>query len=473
MVVESKQSTPRVAMLVPFTRFWQTAVAYDLADELGRFAGAAVAGLGGDVDIASIAMIGDREEGKAARLGIECEDVDAVLVFQAMAVMPAYVLAALPQGVPIIVWSVTRHVRLADPYDHAAIVTGGSTVGTPMLTSVLTRHGRPFELVIGRPEDAATRTAVIASLRAACAARSVQRGRLGLVGSEIDGYDCVTLDARRVNECLGLTVVSIEPAEVAELWRTVSPQRVAELEREVREAFDVDADIEGDVLARTIRAACAIEDLVERHKLDAGAMNCHVPEIRLGSEIGIAPCFGLGQMTTRGIPWTCSGDGLTAIAMLMLKSLGAAAQYHELEAFDLASGEFVIANTGEHDLAFGDGEMPQLTRNRWFAKDPLCGACACFTGKPGPATLVGFVQLDAPRPKYRLVVASGELTRRRFPDVGTPNGAFRFGAAGEAVAAWSRWCRAGVNHHSAAAPGDHAAALAAVARLLGIEAEFV
>ena len=33
-------------------------------------------------------------------------------------------------------------------------------------------------------------------------------------------------------------------------------------------------------------------------RFDAGAMNCHVPEIRLGPDVGIAPCFGLGRSTT-------------------------------------------------------------------------------------------------------------------------------------------------------------------------------
>ena len=151
------------------------------------------------------------------------------------------------------------------------------------------------------------------------------------------------------------------------------------------------------MLDRSLRAACALDDLVARHRLDAGAINCHVPEIRFGDDIGIAPCFALGRQTSRGIPWACAGDVVTAVAMMTLKGLGAAAQYHELESLDYETGELVVASSGEHDLAFA-GEQPRLVRNHWFDRDARCGACACFGAPPGPATLVGFTEIDAPAP---------------------------------------------------------------------------
>jgi L-arabinose isomerase len=230
----------------------------------------------------------------------------------------------------------------------------------------------------------------------------------------------------------------------------------------------VQPDAEGDVLARSLRAACALDDLVVRHRLDAGAINCHVPEIRFGEEIGIAPCFALGRETSRGVPWACTGDVVTAVAMLTLKLLGGAAQYHELESLDYDTGELVIASSGEHDLAFA-GERPRLQRNLWYDSDPRCGMCACFAAPTGPATLVAFTELGAPAPGYRYIVASGEFTGTDWPGVGTPYAAFRF-AGGAGVDAWMRWCRGGANHHSAATPGDFAAHVESVARFIGVDA---
>jgi len=385
--------------------------------------------------------------------------------------MPAYTLAALRPlaDLPVVVWTAHRQRRLPPDFDHAAITSEGATVGTPMLTNTLVRAGRPFELVVGRIDDEAALAAAGRALLAGAVATRLRRSRVGRVGPVFDGYDCVDADDGRLRAATGIEPVRLEAAELRDLYLAVAPGRVAELERETRARYRVEASAEGDALERSLRAACALDDLVERHRLDAGALNCHVPEIRFGEEVGIAPCFALGRQTSRGIPWACAGDVVTAVAMLTLKRLGAAAQYHELESLDYETGELVVASSGEHDLDFSGEERPRLVRNLWYDSDPRCGACACFGAPAGPATLVGFTELDAPAPGYRFVVASGEFTATGWPGVGTPYAAFRF-ASGPAVEAWTRWCRAGANHHSAATPGDFAGPVVSVARFLGVEA---
>jgi L-arabinose isomerase len=367
-----------------------------------------------------------------------------------------------------VVWTANRERRVPSDFDHQRITSEGATVGTPMLTNVLVRSGRPFELAVGLVDDDGVVAAVAEALRLGAVASRLRRARIGRVGPVFQGYDCVDADDDRLRAATGIEAVRIDAAELRELYLAVEPGRVAELERETRAGYEVDPGAEGDVLARSLRAACALDDLVERHRLDAGAVNCHVPEIRFGPEVGIAPCFALGRQTSRGVPWACAGDVVTAVAMLTLKLLGAASQYHELETLDYETGELVIASSGEFDLDFA-GERPRLIRNLWYDADPHCGACAVFAAARGPATLVGFTELDSPEPGYRYVVAPGEFTGTGWPGVGTPYAAFRFGS-GPAVEAWTRWCRAGANHHSAATPGDVAAAVETVARFLGAEA---
>ena len=352
--------------------------------------------------------------------------------------------------------------RRFDPeFDHGSITSQGATVGAPMLTSVLVRDGRPFELALGPVDDPSTVHKVQRALVAAVAAGRLGRARIGRIGRPLDGYACVDTDDERLRDATGIELVPIEPTEVRDFYGAVTAARIRDLELEVRADYTV--EIEGDELERSLRAALAIDDLVEHHHLDAGAMNCHVPEIRLGEEIGIAPCFALGRSTTRGVPWTCVGDVLTAVAMLTGKLLGAAAQYHELEAVDYITSELVMASSGEFDLGFGGGDRPRLVRNGWFASDPRCGACACFAGPAGPATLIGFAEVAD---GYRLIVAEGELTGRTFAATGTANGGFRFARG---LDGWKDWCQAGANHHSSATRDAFGDAIAVLGRLAGIE----
>jgi L-arabinose isomerase len=257
-----------------------------------------------------------------------------------------------------------------------------------------------------------------------------------------------------------MEVVELEPREVREAYDAVSDKRTAAMLEETRGLYDVEVDGEG--LQRSLRAACAIEDIVNAHGLDAGAMNCHVPEIRFGG-IGVTPCFGLGRSASRGVPWTCTGDVLTAVAMLIGKALGGAAQYHELETYDYETDEFVVASSGEHDLALAPGVRPALIENSWFAGDAITGVCACFSAPAGPATLLSVADVGG---GYRLIAATGAFTGRGFPSTGTANAGFRFDRG---LDGWTDWCRFGANHHSSATPGALAGAAATCARFLGIE----
>lgn len=451
----------RILIVLPYWDFWASAVAYDLRAERQALLEAASSALSPWVEVIGAVTVASREDGQAIRP----DTADALLVLQTMAVPPAYTLAALDTAphLPVVIWALHRRRDVPRDFDHAAITAEGATVGTPMLTSALVRSGRRFELVLGTLEDAAAAGRVLVG---AAAASKLRRARLGRLGMPFDGYDSVNVDAECFQAATGVELVAIPADEFTAAYGRATAAETEEVEREVRASFEVEAEAEGEGLGRSFRAAVALESLVRDHALDAGAINCHVPEIRFGRDVGIAPCFALGRMTSAGVPWSCAGDVVTAFAMLAAKLVGASALYHELEVLDYESGEMIIANTGEHDLAFArEASRPKLQRNLWFKDDPICGVCACFSGKPGPATLVAFAQLDAPN-RYRLIIAPGEIADSGWPGVGTPNAAFRFRRGAEG---WLDWCRAGATHHSSATPGDFTVELEALGRFLGLE----
>lgn len=435
---------PRVTLVEPYWEFWEQSVPYDLRADRAALAQQVQTAL----DVAWVAP----------------EHADAVLVLQTMAVPPARTLPELG-NLPAVVWAAHRPGSLRADFDHAAITSEGATVGAPMLTSVLVRAGRPFELVLGRIDDRAVQSAVTDALGAAAAASRLSRARIARVGQPLDGYDCVDTDDRLLREQTGIELVAIDPAEVRELFLAVDPARVAELERETRTVYDV--EIHGDELERSLRMACAIDDLAVSYGLDAGAMNCHVPELRFGEDVGVTPCMALGRATTLGIPWTCVGDVLTAVAMLATKLLSGAAQYHELEAVDYETEDLILASSGEYDLALAGGSRPHLIRNGWFASDRRQGACACFCAAAGPATLVGFAQVGQ---AYRMIAAEGEFSGRCFPATGTANGGFRFARG---LAGWTKWCRAGANHHSSATHGALGSRIDLLGRFLGVDVSLI
>jgi L-arabinose isomerase len=428
-----------VALVHPYWSFWEASVPYDLRADRDELAAA----VRGRLDVEWVAP----------------DQADCVLVLQTMATPPAWTLAELPPA-PLVVWAAHRRRHVPEHFDHGGITAEGATVGTPMLTSVLVRERRPFELVVGLIDDAATLRAVGDALRGAAAAARVARARVGRIGPVQDGYACVDTPDDALRERIGVEVVRLDAAEMRDAYECVGAEELRAIEAETADRYDV--RVQGDGYARSLRAACAIERLVRDHRLDAAALNCHVPEIRFGP-VGIAPCFGLGRSTSAGVPWTCTGDVLTAIAMLIGTALGGASQYHELESYDYDRDEFVIASSGEHDLRLAPEVTPALIENDWFRGDPQVGVCACFSAPAGPASLLALADVGH---DYRLIAAAGEFTGRSYLDTGTANAGFRFRGG---LAGWRRWCELGASHHSSASPGELAPAAGACARFLGIE----
>jgi L-arabinose isomerase len=460
----------RVAALVPFWEFWQDAAPGDLRARVRATAERTLGALG-PVERVALEMV-TAEDAAGAIARIEAAAPDVLLVVQLMAVPPARttaVLDAFPQ-LPVVVWGVHDAVIPQAGYGHAEITTEGATVGSTQLVTMLVRSRRPFALHVGRLTDDAVLGAVAQSLAAGRAARRLRTGTLARIGREPDGYDCVVCDPSELAQATGLCVVAVAPAELAARVRAVPDDAVAELRAEVDAVFDVAPETAptGESMRRSLRFAVALDALDRELDVSAGALNCHLPELRFAPDIGVAPCFALGRETTRGIPWACAGDMLTAVALLTTKALGGAALYHELETIDYDSGELVIANTGEHDLGWADpSARPALRANGWFQADAVCGACACFGPRPGAATLVAFTPHPDEPSGFRFVVAEGTFGERRFPAAGTPNGAFRFRHR-DAADGFVTWAMAGSNHHSSSTPGHYGDAVAAVARFLGV-----
>jgi L-arabinose isomerase len=467
----------RVAIVHPYWELWEHTAGPTFRSERLALAHRVASILGDRAAVVGVHDFASPEEAAAVADALGGAAVDVLLVLQTMATPPGFALALLERmpEIPIVLWALHETGLAGSTVSHRDITTQGATVGAPMLTNLLSRSGIAVELVLGRLADPVVHERVGRAIRIAATARRLRRARLGRIGRPIDGYLHVDVEAGALREAIGIDLIPIDPEEVVDAYRAIPDDEVAALEDEVCREWLFEEDVTVDeALGRSLRAALAIEKVAHAHRLDAGAFNCHTQQFRFGEPIGIAPCFGLGRLTSLGMPWTCTGDVVTAVAMLTTKRLGGVAVYHEIETVDYASGEVVIANSGEHDLAWlAPGERPRLRRNGWFCdKDPHCGVCAVFEPAPGPATLVAFTPHPAARGGFRYIVARGELTARRFPTTGTVNGAFRF-AAGPVEETWVRWVAAGAIHHSSATPGDIADEVVALARHLGIEAVVV
>lgn len=448
----------RVGVLHPYWSFWESAVGPDFPENRRALGARVVQTLERVVDVAWSETVqpGDDIAALVARVPA---DIDALVVASTMASSPGALVEVLDvyPTVPVVLWAAHDGLAVDPDISHSGITERGGTVGIPMIGAYLTRTGRPYDVVAS---DLADLDVIGPAVIAAAAAGVVRRARLGIVGTPIPGYEWARVPTATL-ERYGITAVERSVEVLAERL-TATPSDDADLDRSALDGMAIDPEVTEADLGRALRYAAALDGLVADEALDAGTLNCHVPALRLG--IGSAPCLALGACTTRGVPWTCTGDVATALAMLLVTSLGAPTLYHEIEALDEVSDEAILANSGEHDARFATIDPKRVIVNPWFDRSPAT-ASAEYTIAPGPASLVGIAtQADG---SLTVVVAPGRFTARTSHDSGTANAAFVFDS-GPIAQAWRRWSLAGVGHHSCATDRDLTRELEALSRHLGL-----
>lgn len=407
---------------------------------------------------------------QAARAGAQLaeEELDGILIYPTMAAPPGFAWDAVASlKAPILVWNGHTVTRVRDEFDMQDATRHSHNVGTVMVTNVLRRFNRKFVLFTG-PVGADSSVACLREYVTACAATGVlRRARIGRIGMEIPGYVDVAIGAGELRRAVGAELVDIGLEEWQQTFDDVAPGSVRSLADGLRGEYSV--ELPEEAFERSCRIALAMRDLVARHGLSAGAVNCHSEFFRSNPGVGMVACLGVSWLTGEGVPFSCTGDIPTSVAMLLLKSLGLQAQYAECDMTDYERDFILFTNCGEGDPRIcASGARKRLLPNVHYPGVCGEGACLYFEAAAGPATMCGFSPDASVASGFSLAVAEGELCGTRHPRLAVPNNVFRFRNS-NAVEGFNRWCHAGATHHCAVSLGDHARKLRLCGELLGID----
>src|SRR3954471_12772290 len=88
---------PRIALALPYNTFWEASVPFDLRADREALADRAQAALEPHVEVVARGTVASGEDGVELGRRLRASEVEAVLVLQTLAVMPAYTSAALAE----------------------------------------------------------------------------------------------------------------------------------------------------------------------------------------------------------------------------------------------------------------------------------------------------------------------------------------------------------------------------------------
>lgn len=461
---------PTVAFVPLYFTLFDRFMPAELRERRERMA-ARIADLLAGVDLRVTGLVDSVEAAREAASKVAAAAPDGIVLLPTMASPPEYawtVAEACPDT-PLLVVCGQESARVPHPYDTDRATERSAPVGAMMVTNVLARQGRQYAMVTGDVNGQAVEAGLsewLAGLGAAVAVRSL---RVGAFGEPIPGYDDVVTTPAEL-EAIGVELVQVTSGDLEERYGEATPASYDDL----IEALGVEPDsssVGEEVLERSLRLWSTLRSLTLDLQLEAGTVNCHGQLFRDNKTIGITACTAVTALSSQGIPFSCTGDVPTAIALAVGNLIAGAALYGELYQLDIEENWVLFANGGEGDVRCA-ASTPRLLHEDHYAGEHGPGVAVAFDVEPGPAMLLSLTPQPTAEGGWALVAAAGEIVGADHPELEGPHGRFRF-ANHEVRNGFEAYAKAGATHHSALIPGIHSFALGTFANAVGIELRVV
>jgi L-arabinose isomerase len=428
--------------------------------------------LGGDV--VSAGLVDDERRAREAGDLFASSQVDLVLCH---AVTYATSSTVLPVIQAAKVPAVLLGLQPAATLDYAEIDTGEwlancAACCVPEIAGALTRARIPYDTVAGTIEDDARAWEKIGAwVRAAGAARSLRRARLGFMGHTYAGMLDLYSDFTAVSAQLGAHVEVLEIDDLGVHVNGATDDEVAAKIAEIRSAFSF-ADPSSDPIAGPVtdeqldwsaRVAVGLDKLAAEHALD-GLTYYYRGADNEAERLGAGVIVGNSLLTARGVITSGEGDLKTNIAQVLLDRLGAGGSFTEYYALDFEQEFVLMGHDGPGHIAIAE-EQPTLRSLKLFHGKRGAGLSVEFKVRNGPITIVGCTQTAEGR--LKLIVAEGESIPGETFRIGNTNSRLRFSLTPADI--FEAWCEHGPTHHVALGIGHVACEVRNVARLLDLE----
>ncbi len=186
---------------------------------------------------------------------------------------------------------------------------------------------------------------------------------------------------------------------------------------------------------------------------------------KLGPEF-VYDSIGAVQRACAG-GYAAEGDATAAMLMAAMLRLCGQAGFSEMYMMDFAREAILLCHAGEGNWAMCRRDKKPFLMDRVFNEGGLSNPpTPIFTPEPGPAGVMSLVHVGGER--FRLVYAPGEiLDECSLRKIDMPYMFFR--PASGVRACIKAWLEQGGTHHEIIVPGDYAARVRLLCRLLGIE----
>lgn len=384
----------------------------------------------------------------------EAQGVDVVVLFQCTLSdgRLAPTMAQLWPD-PLILWATPEN-------QEGDMISSCSLVGTHVWSSTFRHSNKPFELVYGGPEEAATQRRFREAVRMAATARKLRNARLGVIGGQAPGYFAMGADPFAIYKGLGAQVQTFSLLEFANVVNEISADAVAADVAKVKAMGIPHKDTTDEDLPMASRLYLAMRHFFDTENLDAMTVR-EWPE--MPNTFGQWPYLGMSRLADEGRAIGCEGDADGALCGLLAESLGLGRCYlsdwleHDHETI-------TIWHVGAAPMSMCEpADKPNGVRlaKHFNIRKPLVLESTIRAGMP--VTVFRIWRLEG---KYWFTAREGGTVQPKRHLMAT-NGLVRM--KDDPFEWFENMAHAGMPHHVSVVQGHHAALFKRLARVLNMQ----
>jgi L-arabinose isomerase len=430
------------------------------------------------VQLVDAGMVDNAEKADAAASLFRRKEVEIIFLYISTYALSSTVLPVVQKArVPVVVLNL-QPVPQLDYEKFNALGDRGLMTGiwlehcqacsAPEIACVFNRAGIPCHLVTGHLQDEAAWMEIQDWVDAAKVMTGMRENRVGVLGHYYCGMLDVYSDMTQQSAVFGSHFELIEMCALHRLREAVTKKQIAAKLDQFRREFEVSKECEKSELVRAAKTSCALDALVEKHRLGSLAYYYEGEDGNPYRDIATSVIAGNTLLTGHNVPVAGECEIKNAQAMKIMDLFGIGGSFSEFYLADFNDDVLFLGHDGPAHPAMAEGRVGLVPLPVYHGK-PGKGLSIQMCVKHGPVTLLSVVQ--AAGGKIFLLVAEGESVARPVLQIGNTNSRYKFAIGAKAFL--NEWSKAGPAHHCAIGVGHIAGKIAKLGALLEIEVKRV
>lgn len=287
----------------------------------------------------------------------EAAKVDALVTLH-MAYSPSLesLDSLLSTDLPIIVLDTTPTLEFTQTQDPIHINYCHGIHGVMDLCSMLKRHKKPYAIATGHYTESDVIDRVCGFVRAAMAARSLSKQKVGLIGGSFPGMGDFTVEPAEMKQRFGVQMEKVDTDSLRKLGESVTEAEIQAEKEENARRCDRNANVVEEEYTDCVKSCLQVRKLLDVFGYTAFSVN--FLDI---SGLDSMPFMEACKAMERGIGYAGEGDGLTAAFTGALLAAYPETSFVEIFCPDWKNNLLFLSHMGEMNYRIMD-TRPVITR---------------------------------------------------------------------------------------------------------------